>query len=99
VSTPTRAGSRRPGAGGLQCPEDPVHRATRFAVDALAGDHDDPPAGLVELLPALEVALPVLDSLRHRIRDEHGEVLRRFDLSYPALRLIVEYDGRQPDAA
>lgn len=31
----------------------------------------------------------------HRIRDEHGEVLRRFDLSYPALRLIVEYDGRQ----
>jgi very-short-patch-repair endonuclease len=33
--------------------------------------------------------------VNHKIRDEHGRVLRRFDLSYPALRLIVEYDGRQ----
>jgi very-short-patch-repair endonuclease len=30
-----------------------------------------------------------------KIRDERGRVIRRFDLSYPALRLIVEYDGRQ----
>jgi hypothetical protein len=31
----------------------------------------------------------------HKIRDELGHVLIRLDLSYPQLRLIVEYDGRQ----
>jgi hypothetical protein len=31
----------------------------------------------------------------HRIRDDYGNVRRRFDLSYPSVRLIVEYDGRQ----
>ncbi len=30
-----------------------------------------------------------------KIRDTDGRVRRRLDLSYPALRLIVEYDGRQ----
>jgi hypothetical protein len=29
------------------------------------------------------------------VRDESGRVLRRFDLSYPRLKLLVEYDGRQ----
>ncbi|MEO7132164.1 MAG: DUF559 domain-containing protein [Dermatophilaceae bacterium] len=29
------------------------------------------------------------------IEDRFGEVLYRFDLSYPAFRLIIEYDGRQ----
>jgi len=29
------------------------------------------------------------------IRDQHGNVIRRFDLSYPSVKLIVEYDGRQ----
>lgn len=33
--------------------------------------------------------------VNHKVRDEHGRVLRRLDLSYPRLRLIVEYDGRQ----
>jgi very-short-patch-repair endonuclease len=33
--------------------------------------------------------------VNHKIRDEHGRVLVRLDLSYPELRLIVEYDGRQ----
>jgi very-short-patch-repair endonuclease len=32
-----------------------------------------------------------------KIRDEHGHVLRRLDLSYPAARVIVEYNGRQHD--
>ena len=31
----------------------------------------------------------------HRLYDEQGRLRRRLDLSYPALRLIVEYDGRQ----
>lgn len=30
-----------------------------------------------------------------KIRDDYGTVLRRFDLSYPHLRLVIEYDGRQ----
>jgi very-short-patch-repair endonuclease len=34
-------------------------------------------------------------TVNHKIRDEHGRVRRRFDLSYPSVRLIVEYDGRQ----
>jgi hypothetical protein len=33
--------------------------------------------------------------VNHLLRDEHGAVVRRFDLCYPLLRLIVEYDGRQ----
>ncbi len=32
--------------------------------------------------------------VNHKIRDVDGRVLRRLDLSYPDLRLIVEYDGR-----
>lgn len=31
----------------------------------------------------------------HQIRDDAGRVRRRFDLCYPSIRLIVEYDGRQ----
>jgi very-short-patch-repair endonuclease len=31
----------------------------------------------------------------YRLRDEHGAVVRRFDLCYPGVRVIVEYDGRQ----
>lgn len=34
---------------------------------------------------------PVVD---HKVRDDQGSVRRRFDLSYPRVRLIVEYDGR-----
>ena len=33
--------------------------------------------------------------VNHKLRDESGRVTRRFDLSYPSVRLIVEYDGRQ----
>ncbi len=35
---------------------------------------------------------PTID---HRILDRDGRVLYRFDLSYPELRIVVEYDGRQ----
>jgi len=34
-------------------------------------------------------------TVNFKIRDEHGVVLMRFDLSYPGVRVIVEYDGRQ----
>lgn len=33
--------------------------------------------------------------VNHKIRDEHGNVVIRLDLSYPDLKLIIEYDGRQ----
>jgi very-short-patch-repair endonuclease len=33
--------------------------------------------------------------VNHRLRDEVGTTLLRFDLSYPALKLLIEYDGRQ----
>jgi very-short-patch-repair endonuclease len=32
--------------------------------------------------------------VNHVLRDDFGNVRRRFDLCYPELRLIVEYDGR-----
>lgn len=32
--------------------------------------------------------------VNHELRDDRGRVRRRLDLSYPHLRLIVEYDGR-----
>jgi very-short-patch-repair endonuclease len=34
-------------------------------------------------------------TVNHQLRHPDGSVRRRFDLSYPHLRLIVEYDGRQ----
>jgi very-short-patch-repair endonuclease len=30
-----------------------------------------------------------------RIRDSNGDVVLRFDLAYPELKIAVEYDGRQ----
>ena len=33
--------------------------------------------------------------VNHVIRDAYGAVLLRFDLSYPDLKVVVEYDGRQ----
>lgn len=34
-------------------------------------------------------------TVNHIIRDVNGDWVHRFDLSYPHLRLIIEYDGRQ----
>ena len=31
----------------------------------------------------------------HRVHDADGNLLHRFDLSYPNYRLVIEYDGRQ----
>lgn len=33
--------------------------------------------------------------VNHTIRNDLGDVVARFDLSYPSLRLVIEYDGRQ----
>lgn len=34
-------------------------------------------------------------TVNHVLRDRDGDIVVRFDLSYPTYRLIVEYDGRQ----
>jgi len=34
-------------------------------------------------------------TVNHTIRNDSGDVVMRFDLSYPAIRLAIEYDGRQ----
>lgn len=33
--------------------------------------------------------------VNHVVRDHEGKLLVRFDLSYPDLKLVIEYDGRQ----
>jgi very-short-patch-repair endonuclease len=64
-------------------------RAARFVRDGV----DSPMESRLRMLIVL-AGLPEPD-VNHKIRDERGRLLRRLDLSYPALRLIVEYDGRQ----
>ena len=32
--------------------------------------------------------------VNHLLLDQHGRVRRRLDLSYPGIKLIIEYDGR-----
>lgn len=51
---------------------------------------------LVRLGKATSTSLvAACEGSNHKLRDEYGRVTRRFDLSYPSVRLIVEYDGRQ----
>ncbi|MGZ8737435.1 MAG: DUF559 domain-containing protein [Nocardioides sp.] len=64
-------------------------RAARYVRD----DVDSPMETRLRMLIVL-AGLPEPE-VNHKIRDKRGRVLRRLDLSYPALRLIVEYDGRQ----
>lgn len=33
--------------------------------------------------------------VNHKLLDSRGRVRRRFDLSYPSIKLVIEYDGRQ----
>ena len=63
-------------------------RAARFVRD----DVDSPMETRLRMLIVL-AGLPEPE-VNHKIRDASGRVLRRLDLSYPALRLIIEYDGR-----
>ena len=70
------------------------HAATALrAAQYVRDEVDSPMESRLRMLIVL-AGLPEPE-VNHKIRDEHGRVLRRFDLSYPELRLIVEYDGRQ----
>jgi len=67
-------------------------KAARRAAAQVRAEVDSPMESRLRMLIVL-AGLPE-PAVNHKIRDEDGNVLRRFDLSYPTLRLIVEYDGR-----
>ncbi len=63
--------------------------AARFVRDGV----DSPMESRLRLLIVL-AGLPE-PQVDYRIYDESGVLLRRYDLCYPRIKLIVEYDGRQ----
>jgi hypothetical protein len=67
-------------------------RARRGAAYVRAGVDSPMETRLRMLLVLAGLPEPVVN---HKIRDSDGWVLRRLDLSYPEVRLIVEYNGRQ----
>jgi hypothetical protein len=67
-------------------------RARRGAAYVRAGVDSPMETRLRMLLVLAGLPEPMVN---HKIRDSNGWVLRRLDLSYPEVRLIVEYDGRQ----
>ena len=67
--------------------------AARAAAGYVRDEVDSPMESRLRMLIVL-AGLPEPD-VNHKIRNEYGDVVMRFDLSYPALKLAVEYDGRQ----
>lgn len=68
-------------------------RAARRAVAYVREDVDSPMETRLRMLLVL-AGLPE-PAINVKIRAADGEVMRRYDLSFPAARVIVEYDGRQ----
>ena len=66
-----------------------ARRAASYARDGV----DSPRESRLRLLIVL-AGLPE-PIINFKIRDEDGAVLYRFDLSFPGLKIVVEYDGRQ----
>ena len=67
--------------------------AARRAAGYVRGEVDSPMETRLRMLLVLAgLPEPVVN---HVIRDGQGRVLMRFDLSYPDLRIVIEYDGRQ----
>jgi len=68
-------------------------RAARKAAGFVRERVDSPMETRLRMLIVLAgLPEPTID---HVILDEHGRLLYRFDLSYPELKIAVEYDGRQ----
>ncbi|HET7304833.1 MAG TPA: DUF559 domain-containing protein [Segeticoccus sp.] len=67
-------------------------RARRAAAFVREGADSPMETRLRMLLVLAGLPEPVVN---HVVRDEDGVPLRRFDLCYPGIRLIIEYDGRQ----
>lgn len=68
-------------------------RAARRAAGYVRADVDSPMETRLRMLLVL-AGLPE-PAINVRIRAADGEVMRRYDLSFPEARVIVEYDGRQ----
>jgi hypothetical protein len=68
-------------------------RVARRAASLARKGVDSPMESRLRLLIVL-AGLPEPE-VNHLVRDEIGTVTMRFDLSYPALKLLIEYDGRQ----
>lgn len=66
-----------------------ARRAAAFVRDGV----DSPMETRLRMLIVL-AGLPEPD-VNHKLLDEYGHVVRRLDLCYPSVKLIVEYDGRQ----
>ena len=73
-----------------------THRAAKAARRAAAyvRDHVDSPMETRLRMLIVLAGLPEPE-VNHTIRTADGEPLRRYDLSYPEIKVIVEYDGRQ----
>ena len=67
------------------------HRARAGACLVRAGV-DSPMESRLRLLIVL-AGLPE-PAVNHEVRDENGDIVMKYDLSWPEARLIVEYDGR-----
>lgn len=71
----------------------PHSRLARRAARLVRSGVDSPMETKLRLLIVLAgLPEPTVD---HRVHDSDGTLLRRYDLSYLAHRLIIEYDGRQ----
>jgi hypothetical protein len=68
-------------------------RAARRAAAYVRAAVDSPMETRLRMLIVL-AGLPE-PSINHKVYDSAGRLLYRFDLSYPELRILVEYDGRQ----
>jgi very-short-patch-repair endonuclease len=71
---------------------DPHAKAARRAAASVRDRVDSPMETRLRMLLVL-AGLPEPE-VNRTIRDENGTVLMRVDLSYPAARLAIEYDGR-----
>lgn len=71
----------------------PHARTAARAAGLVRADVDSPMETRLRLL-LLFAGLPEPE-VNRKIRDVDGEVRRRFDLSWPTVKTIVEYDGRQ----
>ena len=68
-------------------------RVARRAAALVRAGVDSPMETRLRLLIVLAgLPEPVVD---YRVRDEEGRVVYRIDLSYPELKVAIEYDGRQ----
>lgn len=72
---------------------DPFARTALHAAEYVREGVDSPMETRLRMLIVL-AGLPEPE-VNHLVFDEAGRLVRRFDLCYPGLNLLIEYDGRQ----